>query len=123
MAPRIPKHETFLRHPTEVRAEEVRVLLPGYLADRIGVEGLSEGFREGPGGWIWEGTGDCVLRVLSLVVRASRLTVTVAPEGSRPEFMLAAEGDVRFAHSVRGVGSLAEGLHFLLLRDDRSLEK
>ena len=47
----------------------------------------------------------------------------IAPEGLTPEFMLIAVGDVRFAHSVRGIGSLAEGLTMLHLHNDRRIEK
>lgn len=120
-APALP-YERFLVNPTEVRAEEVRFLAPAACEAEIRLSGLTSGWREGPGGRTWEGTGDCRLTLRALSVGCRRLTVTLVPSGE-PEVLLSAEGAVAWSHTVRGVTTFAEDLSLLVLRNDRSLER
>jgi hypothetical protein len=119
-APR-PPHETFLANPTRIEAESVRILLPVAYRRDLRVSGLSAGFRSDGPVETWEGTGACEFDLLALAVRCRSLHVTLCPPSGEPEVVIQAEGDVSWSHVVRGLGSEAEGLSFLMLRNDRSL--
>jgi len=120
---RIPRHEHYLRNVTEIRADAVSVLLPMAYCDEVNVSGLSAGWVEEDGDRVWEGSGDARLRVLSLSVFTKGLSVRLVAEQPEPEVIISAIGAVSMANSVRGFGSYIEGVEFLLLRNDRSLER
>jgi hypothetical protein len=122
--PAPPKpHETFLANPTRIEATSVRLLLPAGYRDAIRLSGLSGGWMRDGEIETWEGTGACELDLLSLSVRCRELSVTLRHPSGEPEVMIQAEGEVRWSHAVRGIGSATEGVSFLMLRNDRSLER
>jgi hypothetical protein len=120
---RVPKHETYLRHPTKITGDEVHVILPRAYEDEVEVEGLSYGWREKGGKRTWEGTGRCRLSVLSLRVEATSLTVTLVPEREEPEVMIQASGDASYRQEVRDKVNANSGLAILQITNDRLLER
>ncbi|MHC4859969.1 MAG: hypothetical protein ACYTDY_07735 [Planctomycetota bacterium] len=71
----------------------------------------------------WEGTGSCRLALLSLVIEASALTVTLVPDRGDPEVILQATGRVSYRHTIRGRTQAKEGLKLLMITNDRLLER
>jgi len=120
---RIPKHETYLRNPTTITGDEVRVILPRAYEDEVEVEGLSSGWRESGGKRAWEGTGRCRLSVLSLRIEAAVLSVTLVPAADVTEVMIQAVGDVSYRQEVRDKVNLKSGLSFLMISNDRLLQR
>lgn len=116
--------ETYVRNPTELRADEVTALLPARWGEDVELRGLSAGFTENEDGWrTWRGTGDCRLALYDLKIRAKKLTVTLVPGPGEPEVILQAEGNVVLAHVSKGIGNLSEGVEFLHIRNDKRLER
>jgi hypothetical protein len=119
----VPAYETYVKNPTEIRAEEVRAIFPAAYSEKISLTGLSDGWREEEGSRVWEGSGSCSLSLHRLKVSCRALTVTLVEEQKEPEVMIQATGDVYIGHGVRSVATYAEHLSFLLLRNDRRLER
>lgn len=120
---RLAPWETYVRSPTEIRADEVRVVAPDFLRSDLKLSGLSAGFAEKDGATTWEGTGECRLELFELEVRCRKLVVSLLPVSGEPEFLLTATGPVILAHVSGGIGNLSENLDFLMIRNDRRLER
>lgn len=115
----VAKHEWYVRHPTDLEAETVRLVLPMSMKDEIQTAGLMTGWRAEGDRLVNRGTGECTLRLRSLVVRAGELDVTLVPDGGEPEVVIQALGHASLAHSVRGVGSWYEDRSMIMIRNDR----
>jgi hypothetical protein len=120
----IEPYEQYVKNPTEIRADDVKAVLPAKWAGDLHLTGLSEGFTDRPGGRReWTGTGDCRLELFALRIRAKKLTVTLVPDQPAPEVLLSAEGNVVVAHVSHGVGNLTEGKKLVVIRNDRTIER
>ncbi len=117
--PKLEKYQHAIENPTEIVGDEVTVILPDFYADELHLEGLSSGWIAADGKSTWEGSGDCVLQVRSLVIHCKILTVTLVPPGDDPEVLIQANGNVSLAQQVRGIGSWFENLILLMIRNDR----
>ena len=119
----IPKHETFLRNPTAIRADSVRVILPASYSTKLEVSGLSDGWKSDAELRVWEGTGDCRLALLLLHIRCGELSVTLVNREQEPEVVVQARGNVDMEHVVRGVVTRSDGVTLLMLRNEKRFER
>jgi len=120
--PEIP-HERFLANPTVVKARSIQAILPAVYRDEIRTKGLSAGWREMDGRRVWEGSGEVEVRLRSLVLSGPSVTVTLVSGQPEPEVLIQASGDVSFGHVWRGLRTAWEGKAFLMIRNDRWVEK
>jgi len=114
--------ERFIDEPTVIRAESIVAIFPADLESEVEVDGLSAGWREKDGRKVWEGSGQVEVKVRKLVLNGRSVTVTLVPDQAEREIMITASGDVSFGHRVRG-GTEWKGKNFLMIRNDRWLEK
>ncbi|MEN8150111.1 MAG: hypothetical protein ABFS86_09820 [Planctomycetota bacterium] len=114
--------ERFLDHPTVVRGETIAAILPADLESEVEVSGLSAGWREENGKKIWEGRGGVEVKVRKLVLAGKSVNVTLVAEQKEREVVIQASGDVSFSHAAPG-GTQWEGKDFLMIRNDRWLER
>ena len=119
----LPPHEVYLRRPTTITGDEAHVILPRTYEDEVDVSGLSAGWRDVGGKRTWEGSGDCRLEILSLVVSARALNVTLVPVAEEPEVTIQATGNVSYRHSVKGVVNMKDGLDLLMNTNNIVLER
>lgn len=115
---RIPKWETFVLSRTEIRADRVWVVLPEKVAGDLTVSGLSSGWSAPSGKRTWQGSGECRLKLHELLIKCRQLDVTLVPTRPAPEMLLTAEGHVTLAHVSKGIGSLAQNLDYLFIRNE-----
>jgi hypothetical protein len=122
-APEIPPWQVYVKNPTEIRSGKFTAILPARWESDLTVSGLSDGWKERDGKKSWSGTGDCHLKLFRLDVKCHQLTVTLVPDQPEPEVLLTAEDHVVLAHVSKRIGNLSQDLEFLLIRNDRRMER
>ena len=121
-APAADPTERFLDHPTVVKAAVIRAIFPADLEPELQVSGLSVGWKEEAGRKVWKGSGEARVKVRKLVLAGPSVTVTLVASQPEREIVVQATGNVAFGHTAPG-GTAWEGKDFLMIRNDRWLER
>ena len=116
---RILPHERYLKHPTRIEADQVLMILPAEYAEEIEVSGLTAGWQTRGPNRVWEGSGNCELKVLSLTIVTRDLVLTVVPDQEEQVVNITATGNVICAHSVRGMGNYDEWSFLVITNEGR----
>jgi len=116
-------HERFLENPTVIKARSIHAILPATYRKDVRVSGLTAGWREEDGRSVWEGTGEAEVRIRKLVLSGPSIRLTLVASQAEPEVQILADGDVSFGHVAKGLGTEWEGKEFLMIRNDRWLER